>query len=156
MTARLGSATLCSQQSTIPALHFKPQFSAVPSLATEQLNTFSFSDLRFCIKAICEIHFTQLKKKNKTSCLCISVTALKKKHSFQCVCKQSDMSPDVRQCLLDDMYRGAERSVVVEPVEESSHPLRERSLQLRNVTLGTKEDKRGNKTTTLLLVECFR
>lgn len=66
------------------------------------------------------------------------------------------MSPDVRQCLLDDMYRGAERSVVVEPVEESSHPLRERSLQLRNVTLGTKEDKRGNKTTTLLLVACFR
>lgn len=65
MTARLGSATLCSQQSTIPALHFKPQFSAVPSLATEQLNTFSFGDLRFCIKAICEIHFTQFKKKEQ-------------------------------------------------------------------------------------------
>lgn len=41
----------------------------------------------------------------------------------------------VEEALLDDVNGGAERSVVLQPVEESSQPLGERRLQLRNVTL---------------------
>lgn len=53
--------------------------------------------------------------------------------------------------LLDDVYHGAERSVVLQPVEERSHSLRQRSLQLRNVTLGfTEETERTTKTSTTL------
>lgn len=67
----------------------------------------------------------------------------------QCVCESLMW---FQMCLLDNMNGGAERSVVLQPVQERSHPLRQRSLQLRNVTLGIKEEKLDISNTVLAAV----
>ena len=47
------------------------------------------------------------------------------------------------EVLLEDVDGGAERSVVLQPVEERSHSLRQRGLQLRDVTLQERQ-RRNN------------
>ena len=68
--------------------------------------------------------------------------------------KSSDVGPDVQRCLLEDVQGWAEGSVVLQPVEERSHPLRQSRLQLRNVTLGfIGNEARGKTSTTLFSLQ---
>lgn len=54
----------------------------------------------------------------------------------------------MRRCLLHNVYQGAERSVVLQPAEESSHSLRKRGLQLGDVALGFMKQRRSKTSTT--------
>lgn len=65
---------------------------------------------------------------------------------------ESDASPDARRCLLKNVHSGAERSVVLQPVQERSHSLRQRSLQLRNVTLGFMYREKNQNINNIVLL----
>lgn len=96
------------------------------------------------------------KKKRKTNKrpLCVWPPASDERswsHETPSVFSESQMW--IQMCLLDHVYRGAERSVVLQPVDKRSHPLRQRRLQLGNVTLRF----RSTTSTTLscLFFFCF-
>lgn len=86
MTVRLGSATLCVPNRA-QSLLYTSNLSFLQFCLWRQSNSTLFPSVTsdFVLKQYVRSISRNLKKKNKTSCLCISVTALKKKQFPVCL-----------------------------------------------------------------------